>query len=101
MTNNAATFLEEMRDPNWSTLDPAALAACPARMLLTYGDQDQSSPFLGKVVDVLRTSVPQMRVTRIEGAGHLPARHDCARLAYGRSHVHRRELTCANTELPG
>ncbi|MEO7573663.1 MAG: hypothetical protein ABIX10_14620 [Acidimicrobiales bacterium] len=39
-------------------------------MLLTYGDQ--SPPFFEKVVGVLRSTVPQMRVTKIEGAGHLP-----------------------------
>ncbi len=70
MANNAETFFEEMQDPDWSTLDVAALAACPVSMLLTYGDQ--SPPFFERVVDLLRTSVPQMRVTQLAGAGHLP-----------------------------
>lgn len=70
MANNAATFLEEHQDPGWSTLDVAALAAAPTPMMVTYGDQ--SPPAFEKVVDVLRASVPQMRITKIEGAGHLP-----------------------------
>lgn len=70
LANNAATFLEEMQDPRMSTLDSAALAAAPTPMMLTYGDR--SLPAFKKVVDVLRPSVPQMRILKIEGAGHLP-----------------------------
>lgn len=70
MANNAATFAEEMRDPGFTTLDLTALATSTTPMSLTYGGQ--SPPFFEKVVDVLRTSVPQIRVTKIDGAGHSP-----------------------------
>lgn len=70
LATNAGTFLEEMQDPGMSTLDLAALAASPTPMMVTLGDQ--SPPYFEKVVDVLRGSVPQLRVTKIAGAGHLP-----------------------------
>lgn len=70
LANNSATFLEEVHDPSSSTLDLAALAASPTPMMVTHGDQ--SPPHFERVVDVLRTSVPQMRITKIKNAGHVP-----------------------------
>lgn len=70
MVNNAGTFRDEMQDPAFSELDLDALTAGTRPMLLTHGDQ--SPPFFEKVVDVLRASVPNLRVELIEGAGHLP-----------------------------
>lgn len=70
MADNAVTFFEAMQDPNWATIDTEALAACATPMLVTYGDQ--TPPFLLRVVDALRSSVPNMQFREIEGAGHLP-----------------------------
>lgn len=53
LASNAGTFLEEMQDSRMSTLDLAALAACPTPMMVTIGDR--SPPYFEKVVDVLRS----------------------------------------------
>ena len=70
MANNAPTFADELQDPDGTTLDLAALATSPTPMLLSYGGQ--SPPFFEKVVDVLRAAAPNLRVEKMEAAGHLP-----------------------------
>jgi pimeloyl-ACP methyl ester carboxylesterase len=70
MAGNAGTFLGELQDPGFSAVDLEALAASATPMLLTYGDQ--SPPFFEKIVDQLRSGLPNLRVEVMEGAGHLP-----------------------------
>lgn len=70
MTANAATFVEEQRDPEWAAVDLDALAALTCPVLLTQGDQ--SPPFFAAIISRLAAAIGQAEVTTLHGAGHLP-----------------------------
>jgi hypothetical protein len=69
---NAATFLDEVRDPAWCTVDLAAVAGCRRPILLTHGDQ--SAPCFLPVVNRLSDLLPLAEVLTFAGAGHVPVR---------------------------
>jgi pimeloyl-ACP methyl ester carboxylesterase len=68
--NNAATFLDETRDPAPLTVDLDALAAFPHQILLTRGDQ--SPAWFAPIVIKLATVLPHAGTRVFAGAGHLP-----------------------------
>lgn len=67
---NASTFLDEVRDPTWLTVDLAALASFRRPVLLTRGDQ--SPPLFAPVMVQLAAVLPHASTTVFPGAGHLP-----------------------------
>jgi pimeloyl-ACP methyl ester carboxylesterase len=68
--SNAPTFAAELQDPGWLTLDPAALAAIPARVVLTEGDR--SPAWFADALDALTAAMPQATRITVPGAGHGP-----------------------------
>lgn len=70
MEGNAATWVDEMRDPGARTADLAALAAIPCPIFLTRGDHSLPfwSPYVSKLADLL----PNAQTRTITGAGHVP-----------------------------
>ncbi|MGH9110997.1 MAG: alpha/beta fold hydrolase [Acidimicrobiales bacterium] len=66
---NAATYLDECRDPDGLSIDRAALAATTVPLLLTHGTL--SPPLFPAVIGELATLVPHARVETITGAGHV------------------------------
>lgn len=68
--HNAPTFLGEQSDPDWATLDLAALARCEVPVLLSGGTE--SPAWLSTVLDHLAAALPRARRQRLEGAGHIP-----------------------------
>lgn len=67
---NAVTWLDEMREPNWSAFDPKRLADFPAPTLLTDGDE--SEPFFARIVEQLARALPRARRHTLHGTGHVP-----------------------------
>ena len=67
---NAATFLDERRDPTSSSVDAAALAATTAPLLFTVGSESPS--FFSAVIGELALLVPAAKVATIAHAGHIP-----------------------------
>jgi pimeloyl-ACP methyl ester carboxylesterase len=67
---NAPTFLDEARDPEQLTFDPARLKAFPRPALVTQGDQ--SPPIFAPVIARLRHVAPGLSVATFAGAGHIP-----------------------------
>lgn len=67
---NAWTWLEELQDPAWSTLDMRKLQRFSGPALLTRGDQ--SPPFFPAVVAQIARAVPQATQHLFAGAGHVP-----------------------------
>ena len=70
MINNAATFLDESRDPAWQTVDLDALARVTQPALLTQGDQ--SPPFFAAIIAKLQEALPHAEMRTIAGASHVP-----------------------------
>ncbi|MGH2617586.1 MAG: alpha/beta fold hydrolase [Thermomicrobiales bacterium] len=70
VVGNAATFLDETRDPEPLTVDLAALAAFPRPVLFTRGDQ--SHALFAPIVAKLATVLPHAETRVFVGAGHLP-----------------------------
>lgn len=68
--NNAPTFLDETRDPEGLTLDPAPLARFSRPALLTVGSA--SPPLFPPVVARLAGAIPGARQHTFEGVGHIP-----------------------------
>jgi pimeloyl-ACP methyl ester carboxylesterase len=68
--SNAATFLDETRDPAPLTVDLDALAAFPHQILLTRGDQ--SPAWFAPIVNKLATVLPHAETRVFAGAGHGP-----------------------------
>jgi pimeloyl-ACP methyl ester carboxylesterase len=68
--DNAATFLDEQRDPAWASLGLADLVRFASPVLLTRGDQ--SPPWFSKIVAKLEQALPRAEVRTIPGAGHIP-----------------------------
>ncbi len=67
---NAATYLDECRDPDGLSIDSAVLAATTVPLLLTHGTQ--SPPLFPAVIREVAILVPHARVETITGAGHVP-----------------------------
>ena len=67
---NAATFLDEVRDPEQLTFDVSALRTFPRPALLTLGDQ--SPPVFAPVIARLRGAAPRLALATFPGAGHIP-----------------------------
>jgi pimeloyl-ACP methyl ester carboxylesterase len=70
MTHNAPTFLDEMRDPSWGTVDERALAGFEGPALLTGGGA--SPAFYGPVLDRMERVLPRAERLTYPGAGHIP-----------------------------
>ena len=69
LIENAPTFLDEARDPEQFTFDPAWISAFPGPILLTTGDQ--SPPFYSPVISKLAEATGA-EVFVFKGAGHIP-----------------------------
>lgn len=67
---NAATFLDEARDPECLTLDLQSLSGISHPTLLTQGDQ--SEPFFPLVLDELVRAIPRALRRTFAGVGHVP-----------------------------
>ena len=67
---NAHTFLDELRDPEWSLVDLDALRRFPHPFLLTRSDR--SPPLFPAVVARIARAAPQARQHLFAGAGHVP-----------------------------
>jgi pimeloyl-ACP methyl ester carboxylesterase len=67
---NAATFLDECRDPDALQMDLDALAAFDKPALLT--SRGEVAPFFGPVVDILASRIPNADRITIQGADHVP-----------------------------
>jgi pimeloyl-ACP methyl ester carboxylesterase len=67
---NAATFLDEQRDPSWDDLDVDALASYPGRILLSQGGQ--SLEWFWRVIDAIVERVPKIERVTLPDAGHVP-----------------------------
>ena len=67
---NAATFLDEQRDPEWLAIDLQGLASFSPSALLTQGDH--SAPFFPLIVEKLARALPQAQRQTLLGAGHVP-----------------------------
>jgi pimeloyl-ACP methyl ester carboxylesterase len=66
---NAGTFVDMLADPDWGALDTDAIAAYPARILVTSGDTGPDwLPHIARTV-ARRIEAP---VQVIRGAGHTP-----------------------------
>jgi pimeloyl-ACP methyl ester carboxylesterase len=68
--NNAPTWLDETRDPEALTLDPARLARFSQPALLSNGSD--SPPLFPPVVTRVVKAIPGARRHIFEGAGHIP-----------------------------
>jgi pimeloyl-ACP methyl ester carboxylesterase len=67
---NALTWLDEIRDPEWASVDLAALERLDRPLLLTHGDQ--SPPLFPAVVAQIARVRPGAARHVFEGAGHAP-----------------------------
>lgn len=70
MVHNAPTYLDELKDPEWQTIDEAGLARYGGPALLTRGDQ--SPPLFGPIMDRLTDLLPHAQRHVYRGAGHIP-----------------------------
>lgn len=70
MVHNAPTYLDELHDPEWRTIDEAALARYDGPVLLTGGDQ--SPPLFRPILDRLADLLPRALRHVYGGAGHIP-----------------------------
>jgi pimeloyl-ACP methyl ester carboxylesterase len=67
---NASTWLDEMSDPGWASIDLDALGKFSALTLLSEGNQ--STPEFPPVVARLLAAMPAAEHRILEGAGHVP-----------------------------
>ncbi|MCP2262294.1 Pimeloyl-ACP methyl ester carboxylesterase [Streptoalloteichus tenebrarius] len=67
---NAATWLDQHRDPNRLAVDPAALAGTGVPVAVTTGTD--TLPIYRAVVAALAGALPDLTVLPVEGAGHAP-----------------------------
>lgn len=70
MVGNAPTYLDELQDPNQSTVDRDALARLEVPVRLTNGTE--SPRVLARVIDRLVELIPGATREMIDGAGHVP-----------------------------
>jgi pimeloyl-ACP methyl ester carboxylesterase len=68
--SNAATWLDEVKDPGWDVIDLDALGRFERPVLLSQGDQ--SPPQFAPTVDKLRRALPGAEHHVFAGAGHVP-----------------------------
>jgi pimeloyl-ACP methyl ester carboxylesterase len=69
-TDNAPTFLDEMRDPDWLSLDLNGLSNFSPATLLSAGDR--SGPFFPTIVARIAGALPNVQLKTLEGMGHVP-----------------------------
>jgi pimeloyl-ACP methyl ester carboxylesterase len=69
---NAYTWLDELDDPDWSTIDLAALARLTLPTLLARSDD--SPPFFPAVVQRIGRAMRHARLHEFAGGGHMPHR---------------------------
>ena len=67
---NALTWLDELREPGWMSLDLERLAAFSAPTLLSFGGE--SPPFFPAVVQRIARALPHVRKHVFQQAGHVP-----------------------------
>jgi pimeloyl-ACP methyl ester carboxylesterase len=67
---NAATWLDQSRDPERLALSPELLAHSPLPVLLTQGDRSPEA--FGPGVDRLAAATPHATRRTLAGAGHFP-----------------------------
>ena len=67
---NAPTWLDELQEPAWDTLDLRALSAFTAPALLSMGGE--SPPFFPAVVECIAAALPHARRHLFPQAGHVP-----------------------------
>jgi pimeloyl-ACP methyl ester carboxylesterase len=70
LAGNAATFLDEERDPTSRSINATALAATTVPLMLTHGTD--SPTWYRAIIAELKRLVPAARVEVITGAGHIP-----------------------------
>lgn len=68
--DNAPTFLDGQRDPEWASLGLTDLARFSRPALLTQGDQ--SPRWFSKIIAKLDQAMGRSEVRTIPGAGHIP-----------------------------
>jgi pimeloyl-ACP methyl ester carboxylesterase len=68
--DNASTFLDEQRDPEWASLGLTDLASFASPVLLTQGAQ--SPRWFSKIIAKLAQAMERSEVRTIPGAGHVP-----------------------------
>jgi pimeloyl-ACP methyl ester carboxylesterase len=69
--SNALTWLDEMRDPEWATIDLERLASSSIPALLTRGDH--SLPWFPRIIERLHAAMPRTSLVHtFAGAGHAP-----------------------------
>jgi pimeloyl-ACP methyl ester carboxylesterase len=67
---NAPTFLDELNDPNATTIDQAGLS--DLRLPVHFTEGSESPPTFGRVLDRLAALIPGATRETLEGAGHAP-----------------------------
>jgi pimeloyl-ACP methyl ester carboxylesterase len=67
---NAPTFLDELRDPEATTMTVAGLAQFSHPALLTQGEQ--SPPMFARILDIVAAAMPRAERRTLPGAGHAP-----------------------------
>ncbi|HEX5923303.1 MAG TPA: alpha/beta hydrolase [Baekduia sp.] len=67
---NAPTFLDDLRDPTFVTIDETALARLEIPVCLTQGSE--SPPLFARAIDQLVKLISRATRETIEGAAHLP-----------------------------
>lgn len=70
MSENAPTFLDEINDPDMTSIDMESLKRQRTPVLLTTGGE--SPPLFAPIVDALAAEIPEVKVHRFEQAGHIP-----------------------------
>jgi pimeloyl-ACP methyl ester carboxylesterase len=70
MVDSAPTFVVEQNDPNWASVEPAALASIARPVLLTQGDA--SPAWFRSIVARLADAIDGAEVHTYRGAGHAP-----------------------------
>lgn len=70
VVGNAPTFLDEARDPDAVSFDPAWVEHFDKPVLLSKGTE--SPAMFGAIVDKLADRIPNVELRTFEGAGHVP-----------------------------
>lgn len=70
LVDHAATFLDEVNDPEAYVFEPAGLARLERPVLLTKGDE--SPPMFEPIVQRITAALPFIQTLTFEGAGHIP-----------------------------
>lgn len=68
--DNAHTFLEEQKDPDWMKLNTVALSRFTRPALLTYGEN--SDRFFRIILEKLVKIIPGSELMELPGMGHVP-----------------------------